>query len=98
MDYINDWHDVVRVVAFLVNIYTLWMLGQRYWSGAKEWNSKTIDLWYALTMWTLTGAVFAAQGVILDRPFTPGFVFLTAATLVGGKGIHSKGQWGGKGA
>lgn len=89
-----EWHDVVRGLAFLINLYALYLAVKRYAKGHKNWNEKTIDLWYALTMWTLAGIVFCVQGIILDRPFTAGFVFLVAATMVTGKGLHAEGPWG----
>lgn len=95
MYYFDDWHDFVRAIAFVINAYSLYLSVIRYRAGIAGWTSKTIDLWYALTMWILAGAVFSVQGIILDRPFTPGFVFLTAASLVSGKGLRSKGPWGG---
>lgn len=90
----NDWHDFVRVVAFFVSLYAFVVLLSRYFRDGNDWNSKTMDYWYALTMWSLAGCVFTVQGVALDRPFTPGFVFLTAAILVTGKGLNQKGDWG----
>ena len=91
---INDWHDVVRVVAFFVSLFSLAKLIIRYQQSRNEWNVKTKDYWFALLMWSLAGCVFTVQGITLDYPFTPGFVFLTAAILVTGKGLHQKGTWG----
>lgn len=90
----NDWHDLVRVLAFFISVYCVVILLLRWKRDSKDWNVKTRDYWYALFMWSLAGCVFTVQGVALDRPFTPGFVFLTAAVLVTGKGLHRKGEWG----
>ena|SRR5690349_18388763 len=95
MHYMDDWHDYVRVVALLVCLYSLVTLFSRRRKNGADWNVKTNDYWFALLMWTLAGCVFAIQGIYLDRPFTPGFVFLTAASLVTGKGLNHKGDWGG---
>ena len=89
-----EWHDAIRFVALLVNLYTLFVLIGRVRAGRHDWNSKTLDLWYTMSMWTAAGVVFCIQGIVLDRPFTVGYVFLTAASLVGGKGVHRKGPWG----
>lgn len=91
---IDDWHDLVRLVSIVVNLFALYLLFVGYLHHKKQWNEKTIDLWYSLMMWSLAGVVFACQGIFLDRDFTPGFVFLTAATLVGGKGVFARGSWG----
>lgn len=94
MDGVNDWHDFVRVLAFFISVFCLVKLGIRYQQAGRNWNVKTKDYWFALVMWSLAGCVFTVQGVVLDRPFTPGFVFLTAAILVTGKGLARKGSWG----
>lgn len=94
MGSINDWHDILRTLAFFVSIYCVIVLAIHYKRDGRNWNVKTKDYWFALMMWSLAGCVFAGQGVVLDRPFTPGFVFLTAAVLVTGKGLARKGPWG----
>ena len=94
MQGINEWHDVVRVVAFFVSLFCLVKLVIRYRKDHREWNVKTNDYWFAMVMWSLAGCVFTVQGIALDRPFTPGFVFMTAAILVSGKGLSRKGVWG----
>lgn len=92
---INNWHDWLRLAAFFVSLYSFAMLVYRYQTGGgKNWNVKTKDYWFALVMWSLSGCAFTIQGIALDRPFTPGFVFLIAAILVTGKGIRRKGDWG----
>ena len=94
MQGINEWHDIVRVVAFFVSLFCLVRLVIRYRKSHGEWNVKTNDYWFAMLMWSLAGCVFTVQGIVLDRPFTPGFVFMTAAILVSGKGLSRKGSWG----
>lgn len=98
MSYLNDWHDYARVLGTAMNLFVVVVLVIRYKQHHKSWNEKTVDLWYSLLMWGLAGIVFCVQGIVLDRPFTPGFVFLMAATLVAGKGVHAKGRWGGSDA
>lgn len=92
-----EWYDLIRSLAFAVNVYALYILISVIFTRHHLWTPKTIDLWYAFTMWTLTGTVSCLQSIILDRPFTPAFVFLTAASFVGAKAVHSKGEWGGSG-
>ena len=94
MDGVSDWHDIVRVIAFLVNVYAFSLLICRFRSRAEDWNVKTKDLWYALLAWTAAGATLNVQSILLDRPLTPGFVLIVAAALVTGKGVHRKGSWG----
>lgn len=89
-----DWHDAVRVLTFFINAYAFVLLILRYRANKENYNTKTIDLWYGLLMWSLAGCVFSVQGIVLDRPFTAAFVFMTAATLTVGKGVHAKGPWG----
>jgi hypothetical protein len=87
----NEWHDYARGVLVIINLVTLGLMIKRYIERHKGWNSKTRDLWYALFMWTLGGAVLLVQGVYLNTPFGPGFVFLTAATITGLKGTMVRG-------
>lgn len=94
MPLFNDWHDYVRVVVFLINVYSIYRLAFEFWFVRLGWNQKTFDLWYAMTAWSVTGSVLSAQAVILDRPFTPGFICLVVATLVCGRAVHSKDYWG----
>lgn len=92
---LDDWHDLARVAIFFTCFLCLFVLILRFWQEGQNWNTKTKDYWFALLMWTLSGCIFSIQGVALDRPFTPGFVFLVAAALVTSKGLFRKGRWGG---
>lgn len=94
MGYLNDWHDYGRVLIFLMCLYSLYMLMRTRAREGGEWNTKTNDYWFAMLMWVLSGHVFAVQGLIFDRPFTPAFVFLAAAVLATAKGLHKRGAWG----
>lgn len=95
MGYLNDWHDWIRVVVLIVSLYNVVTLLARWRAANSSWNEKTIDYWYAFFIWSIVGTAGAIQGIVLDRPFTPAFVFLCAATLVTGRGLHRKGSWGG---
>lgn len=96
MPYINEWHDVLRVIVFLISFGCLITLLRRYHNKAADWNRKTLDYWYSLCMWCGAGCVITAQGIILDRPFTPAVVMVTAAALTTAKGLRRKGDWGGR--
>lgn len=94
MDFLNGWLDYIRVLGFFVSLYSFVALLGRWKRHHKNWNVKTADIWYGLTMWTFSGCVFTAQAIYYHRPFTPGFVFLMAAIFVTGKGVHRRGEWG----
>lgn len=94
MSYLNDWHDYLRVVVFFVSVYGFFALLFRFKNRSEGWNTKTRDYWFALLMWCLAGCVLMIQGVVLDRPFTPGSVFTMAAVFVTAKGLHKRGSWG----
>jgi hypothetical protein len=96
--YLDDWHDFLRLGVFVISIYAFVMLIVRWRQYADEWTDKTKDYWYALLMWTFVGIVGSIQGIIMDRPLTPATVVLTAAVLVTGRGLHTKGAWGGEDA
>lgn len=94
MDYLNDWHDYGRVLIFLMCLYCLYLLMRIRFREGGDWNEKTNDYWFAMVMWVLSGHIAAAQGIIFDRSFTPGFAFLVAAVLVTAKGLSKRGAWG----
>lgn len=98
MWYLDDWHDILRFVVFLVSLYAMTVLVLRWRQYSREWTNKTKDYWYALLMWTFVGVVGSIQGILLDRSLTPATVVLTAAVLVTAKGLHTKGAWGGEDA
>lgn len=91
---IDSFTDVARVITFCVSLYCVGLLIHRYRTRHMLWNKKTLDYWYALFMWSVSGCVFTVQGIVLDRPLTPATVCLIAAVLVTGKGLHQSGPWG----
>lgn len=94
MWYLDDWHDYVRVFTLFLTIYCLVRLTKAYRLESPAWNVKTRDYWFSFVMWCLAAATMNVQAILLDRPFTPGFVLLTAAISVSSKGLHKFGSWG----
>ena len=94
MWYLDDWHDCVRVLTLSVAIYCLVKLTIAYKKESHTWNLKTRDYWFSFVMWCLAAATMNVQAILLDRPFSPAFVLLTAAIAVSGKGLHKFGSWG----
>lgn len=92
---VNDWHDWVRILVILTNAYNAWVLLSKWQEYSIEWNNKTRDYWYCLLMWVFAGLIVSVQGIYFDRPFTPGVVFVTAATLATARGLYRPGAWGG---
>lgn len=90
----DDWHDFIRVITFIISLYSTIMLAVHYKNHHKDWNERTIDFWYAMMSWSIGGCILAVQGVYLDRPFTAGFVAVSAAIFVTGKAVHANGPWG----
>lgn len=91
---INQWHDALRILAFFANVWSLVLLVRAFLRRRGDWSQKTLDYWYALTMWSLAGAILSIQGVVMDLPLTPTVIFVTAASLVSIKGLYRKGTWG----
>lgn len=91
----DEWYDWWRLIVFIVCSICLYILIARYRLSHEKWNVKTIDHWYAHTMWCLTGFVGMVQGVYLDRPLGPTLVILTMASFVTLRGLMRKGDWGG---
>lgn len=94
MWYLDDWHDYVRTLNVLLTLYCLVRLVKAYRIESEGWNTKTRDYWFAFVMWCAAAVVLNSQAIVLDRSFTPAFVFLTAAVLVSAKGLHKFGTWG----
>lgn len=91
----DDLLDVFRIFLFVLSAYSAVVLVLRYRREGADWNTKTKDIWYGSLMWSIAGCIFVLQAIALDRPFTAATVFMTAAILVTGKGVHGKGPWGG---
>lgn len=90
--------NVLNICRFLVLLLSLWCCYKLLWRFRKfgdNYTGKTKDYWYALLMWAVVGVVTMAQGIYLNRPLTPATIIIAAAVLVTGKGLHSKGSWGG---
>jgi len=94
MHLLDDWADYIRALGFVISAYSFVTLVVRFKRNRKSWNQKTIDYWYALLMWSLSGCIFCIQAILLNRPISVGFVFLMAAIFVTGKGVNAKGSWG----
>lgn len=90
MDHIDQWHDVVRIFLFWMSIVSVILLLIQIREHGNEWSVRTKDGWFALLMWSMAGVVLTMQGIVLNRPFTPGFVFIAAAILVTGKAAYTK--------
>lgn len=95
MQYFDSWLDFFRIGVFLISIWCFMTLLRRFHQYNKDWSDKTRDYWYALLMWTVVGIVAPIQGIVLNRPLTPAFAVMFAAILTTGKGLHTKGAWGG---
>lgn len=87
--------DYLRVLDILVCSFCVFVLLKRYRTGGAHWNLKTHDYWFSCLMWCISGLILSIQGITLDYPFGPAIVFVTAAALVTGRGLHRKGAWGG---
>lgn len=87
---IDEWHDVLRLILFLVGAYCIFILCLQWKSDRRKWDEPLGDLWFALLMWALTGCVVLTQSITQNQPFSPMTVFLTAAILVTGKMLHSR--------
>lgn len=96
MWFVDDWHDVIRVVDAVMALLCLFLLSKRFGQNGNEWNTKTKDYWFAIVLWCLTSVVLAIEGVYEDRPLEPRLVFYVMATAVTLKGLLSKSSWGGR--
>lgn len=90
-----DLETLWRLVVSLMSTAALFYLIRRYIKNGKSYNTKTVDLWYALAAWCTAGAVGPLTRAIWDTS-GPGLVFTTAAALVTLKGVARKGEWGGR--
>lgn len=89
-----DWHDYWRVLNLLVCAPCFFVLLLRYKQNRWSWNVKTTDYWFALAVWTFTGAAASIEGIVMNSP--PGFrlVLILAGGLVTLKALLRAGAWG----
>lgn len=84
------WRAIVCLVCAFSFVRLLW----RFWKYGKNWNGKTRDYWYSLTMWSLAGMSLTAESIIRQAPFRYSIVFVTAAAAASLIGLRRKGGWG----
>lgn len=94
MPYFDHWFDYYRLAILIVCVICTVMLTNRFIRHRKAWNSKTIDYWYSMMMWSIAGSVIAVEGIRLDSPFSVRTVFVSLAAVVSLRGLMRKGSWG----
>lgn len=90
-----DWHDWWRLGIYFLTSWSLIILVARYRKHRVNWNDKTVDYWYSLTMWCLAGWVLALEGILRDSAFGARLIFITLAASITLRGLRQKGSWGG---
>lgn len=90
-----EWHDYVRLVNLVICLVSLWLLFKRYSEHSSEWNTKTKDYWYSLSMWSTAGLAMSLEGVLRDSGPGIRLAFIFAASLATFKAVRTKGTWGG---
>jgi hypothetical protein len=90
MDALTFWRAVVGIVCLLSFLRLLY----RFALHRDEWNPKTRDYWYALTMWSFAGLALSVEALIRHSPFRYSLVFVSAAAIVSMIGLRRKGGWG----
>lgn len=92
--WVDDWHDIIRVISLGMAIVCLTLLGKRFAKSRDQYNTKTRDYWYATVLWCVASVALALEGMYEDRPMEPRLIFYTLATAVTLKGLLSKSDWG----
>lgn len=87
---IDEWHDWVRLIGFLICAPGFFYLLVQYHTKHDRWNTKTTDYWFALAVWTFTGAASSLEGILTDTD--PGFriMLILAGGLATLKAVLSK--------
>lgn len=94
LDYVDSLSDWIRLIMFGLCFYNLTYLILMFSWWRQEWNAKTRDYWFVLTLWTLTGTVGSIEGVLRDVEGGYRVSFALAATLATTVGLSRKGPWG----
>jgi hypothetical protein len=93
---LDDWHDLIRLVAAVASIISLYLLAARRVNSRDDWSAKTNDLWWAMVAWCVTGVALPIEGILEDRHFEPRPVFYLIASLITLRGVWRRGHWGGR--
>lgn len=90
-----DWHDWWRLLNIAICTWCLIMLFVRYREGRPDWNDKTIDHFYALTLWVVAGFALSLEGILRDSDFGIRLWFVSVAAIMTIRAILQRGSWGG---
>jgi hypothetical protein len=72
------------------------ILLNRFRVGRSDWNTKTRDYWYALTMWTFAASCGTIESLIRGLSIRYSIVLSIAAAATTLSGVLRKGTWGGE--
>lgn len=86
---------IVRIILLVVAASAFFILLNRFRVGRQDWNAKTRDYWYALTMWTFASGCGTAESLYRQLPGRYSIVLSVAAAVVTLTGVLRKGTWGG---
>lgn len=86
--------DIWRSLNLFINVMCIiWLIGglkrQR-----KNWNFKTINLWYSRLLWAVTGGVLSFEGLSNDRDWSYTLAFVTIASVFTFYSLLIRGTWG----
>jgi hypothetical protein len=94
MGKVDDWYDWWRLVNALICGAGVVLLLLRYHNNHHNYNTKTLDIWYAFVAWTLTGLISSLEGIIRNSELGLRVLCVSVGGLVTLKALLRKGSWG----
>src|SRR3954463_9420386 len=91
----DGWYDYWRLAVAIMCLVCLILLGHRWITNHEDWNTKTVDYWYALNMWCLAGLAIMIEAIFKDSSLNVRLIFITMASSVTIMGLIRRGSWGG---
>lgn len=87
---------VFRLVLGIICTIEFFILIGKFVMYRKQWNTKTRDYWYALTMWAFATACANFESIIRGLPGRYTIILTIAAATVTLIGLRRRGSWGGE--
>lgn len=93
---VNTINDVIRLVPFVLGVWTLVLLIRKRFdkNDTKTWSQAHFDLWLGLLMWVITGLLLIGAAIYEDIDFGLRAIFYSIAMIVTFSGVRKKGRWG----
>lgn len=78
MSFLTFW----RLLLLVLCLVSFFLLIKRFKIGHKSWDTKTLDYWFALLLWTFAAILSTVESLIRHLPGRYSIVVTTTAAMV----------------